>query len=174
MQLRRCGTGTEYSQELGENSVINDEKIKTKYDTIRYDTTPVRQFQMTAPDNGDINLKLNWARGCLRHLFMLLLFFLLFLCCWWCCCCHCSCCCCCCCYKLLFLDKCCAISDVYRRPPFDCLRQAQRVGNSHCLPRTPSHPLQGNEVFLPGNLSFISDLWGVASSYKLNACLIAL
>lgn len=48
-----------------------------------------------------------------------------------------------------------------------------------CLPRTalrlsPTHPLQGNEVFLPGDLSFISDLWGVASSYKLNACLIAL
>lgn len=76
MQLRRCGTVTEYSQELEENSVINDEKIKTKYDTIRYDTTPIRQFQMTATDNGDINLKLNWARGCLRHLYMLLLFLL--------------------------------------------------------------------------------------------------
>lgn len=43
-----------------------------------------------------------------------------------------------------------------------------------CLPLSPTHPLQGNEVFLPGDLSFISDLWGVASSYKLNACLIAL
>lgn len=64
---------------------------------------------------------------------------------------------------------------IVERPLTACDKpsELETLSAPHCPPPL-STPLQGNEVFLPGNLSFISDLWGVASSYKLNACLIAL